>query len=82
MHRILGEMGFRGIGEGATAPTTETGEVWNRHSAIDAESPSIPASKLAYGRGTLRQPFGFQTSSDTEARFAGHGTSLKSPKLV
>ena len=57
-------------GEGATAPTTETGEVWNRHSAIDAETPSIPASKLAYGRGPLRQPFGFPD-------LVGHGSPLR-----
>ena len=75
-------MGFRGIGEGATAPTTETGEVWNRHSAIDAEAPSIHASKLAYGRWLRANPSGFQTSSDTEARFAGHGTSLKIPMFA
>ena len=42
---------MRVAGQGATAPTTETGEAWNRLAAIGVESPSVPASKLAHGKG-------------------------------
>ena len=50
--------------------TTEAGKAGNRLAAIGAESLSVPASKLALGKRTPRQPFGFPG-------LAGHGSGLR-----
>ncbi len=48
-----------GAGLGATAPDLETGVAGNRLAAIGASPLSVPASKLANGKGAPRQPYGF-----------------------
>ena len=60
----------REVLRGALRATTEAGKAGNRLAAIVAESLSVPASKLAPGKRTPRQPFGFPG-------LAGHGSGLR-----
>ena len=57
-----------GAGLGATAPTTETGEAGNRLRRLARRPLPVPASKLAAGKDTPRQPCGFPDPPDTKTR--------------
>ena len=63
----------------ALRATTNADGTGNRLAAIGAESLPVPASKLAPGKGTPRQPFGFPDPVGHEPRLRRDTKYTKSP---
>ena len=63
----------------ALRATTNADGTGNRLAAIGAESLPVPASKLAPGKGTPRQPFGFPGPVGHEPRLRRDTKYTKSP---